>query len=67
MSDDRRDGMVEDDRQVKDARGKWRRVQDECSEADYIARRKEKTGFRNGARIGLRYKGITIVFDGAKS
>ena len=42
--------MVEDDRQVlKD--GKWRRVQDECSEADFIERRKERAGFHRGARV----------------
>lgn len=42
--------QVEDDRQVLKA-GKWRRVQDECSEAEYIERRKERAGFRKGARV----------------
>lgn len=47
--------MVEDERQVRDRRGNFRRVQDECTEVDYCSRRREKEGFRKGARVARRF------------
>lgn len=44
---------VEDDRFVKKAKG-WRRVQDTPTEVDYVERRKERAGFRKGARISQK-------------
>lgn len=45
--------MVEDDRWVK-KNGQFRRVQDDCSEHDYIERRKSRPGFHRGARVSKR-------------
>lgn len=43
--------MVEDDRQVRDKHNRFRRLQDDTAENTWIERRKERPGFRKGARI----------------
>lgn len=42
---------VEDTRQQRDKRGKWRAITDEVTEQQYCERRREKPGFRRGARV----------------
>jgi hypothetical protein len=45
---------MEDDRWQRDRRGNWRRKADECTEQEYCERRRERSGFHRGARVGSR-------------
>lgn len=45
------EAQLEDARFVRNAKGQLRLKEDEPTEHDWIERRKEKSGFRKGARV----------------
>jgi hypothetical protein len=49
--DEKPRGLVPDVRWVRDEKGKRRRVEDEVDPETWKSRRKERDGWRNGAKI----------------